>query len=164
MFEVREVLRLWLLGYGLRKIAAMVRSDRKTVTRMVEVAKGLGLAAGDGVDRLSDEFVGGVITVMRPPRPHRHGDAWALLVEHRSRIEAWVTAGDVPARKMVELLTRQGVVVPERTLNRFLAAEFLSPVSSTVRLADGEPGVELQVDFGELSRMLDEESGKRRRV
>ena len=164
VFEVREVLRLWLLGYGLRRIASMVRSDRKTVTRMVEVAKGLGLAAGDGIDRLSDEFIGEVMSVMRPPRPDRHGDTWALLVEHRAKIEAWVTAGDVPARKMVELLARQGVVVPERTLNRFLAAEFGSAIESTVRLVDGEPGVELQVDFGELGRMLDEETGKRRRV
>ena len=99
MFEVREVLRLWLLGYGLRKIASMVRSDRKTVTRMVEVAKGLGLAAGDSVERLSDAFVAEVMAVMRPPRPDRHGESWALLVEHRSKIEAWVEAGDVPARQ-----------------------------------------------------------------
>ena len=120
------------MGYGLRKIASMVRSDRKTFTRMVEVAKGLGLAAGDSVEGLSDEFVGGVVSVMRPPKPDRHGESWALLVEHRSKIEAWVEAGDVPAVKMVELLARQGVPVPERTLNRFLAAEFGSVIESTV--------------------------------
>jgi len=48
---------------------------------MVEVAKGLGLAAGDSIDRLSDAFVGEVVSVMRPPRPDRHGDSWALLVK-----------------------------------------------------------------------------------
>ena len=164
MFEVREVLRLWLLEHGLRKIASMVRCDRKTVTAMVEAAKGLGLSAGDSPDRLSDVFVGGVIAVMRPAKPDRHGESWAVLVEHRSKLVPWVEAGDVPAVKMVELLARQGVMVPERTLNRFLAAEFVGPVSSTVRLADGEPGVELQVDFGELGPMFDEESGKRRKV
>ena len=36
MFEVREVLRLWLDGRGYRVIAGLVRPDRKTVTRMVE--------------------------------------------------------------------------------------------------------------------------------
>ncbi|MBK6311726.1 MAG: transposase [Candidatus Microthrix sp.] len=66
--------------------------------------------------------------------------------------------------KMVELLGRQGVVVPERTLNRYLAAEFGSPERSTVPVVDGEPGVELQVDFGELGKMFDEETGKLRRV
>ena len=33
-----------------------------------------------------------------------------------------------------------------------------------MRVADGEPGAELQVDFGELGLMVDEESGRRRRV
>jgi len=66
MFEVREMLRLWLLGYALRAIARMVRCDRKTVTRVVEIAKGLGLSAGDDVVRLSDKFVGKVVEVNRP--------------------------------------------------------------------------------------------------
>ena len=82
---------------------------------------------------------------------------------HRDRLKGW-RDGRVPAKKMVELLGRQGVVVPERTLNRFLAAEFGSPARSTVPVVDGEPGVELQVDFGEWGRMFDEETGKRRRV
>lgn len=56
VFEVREMLRLWLMGHGLRKIASLVRCDRKTVTRVVDIAKGLGLVAGDDVARLTDEF------------------------------------------------------------------------------------------------------------
>ena len=50
MFEVREVLRLWLAGRGLRSIAEMVRPDRKTVRRIVETAVGAGLVrdGGDG--------------------------------------------------------------------------------------------------------------------
>ncbi len=97
VFEVREMLRLWLLGYALRAIAGMVRCDRKTVTRAVQIAEGLGLSAGDGVGRLSDEFVGRVVAVMQPPRPDRHGDSWALLVEHRGKVKKLVDRGDVPA-------------------------------------------------------------------
>ena len=52
MFEVREVLRLWLMGHGLRKIASLVRCDRKTVTKVVDIAKGLGLTAGDNPTRV----------------------------------------------------------------------------------------------------------------
>jgi len=163
VFEVREVLRLWLLGYALRAIARMVQADRKTVTRVVEIAKGLGLSAGDDLALLSDEFVGEVATVMAHGRLDRHGEAWALLIEHRDKIEGFVDE-DVPAVKQVELLARQGVFVAERTLNRFIAAEFAPAPKTTVLLADGEPGVELQVDFGELGRMFDAESGKRRRV
>jgi transposase len=163
VFEVREILRLWLLGYALRAIARMVRCDRKTVTRAVDVAKGLGLGAGDDPGRLSDRFVGSVAAEMAHSRPDRHGESWGLLGEHRAKIEGFVDDG-VPAVKMVELLARQGVVVPERTLNRFIAAEFATAPKTTVLLAEGEPGVELQVDFGELGRMLDEQTGKRRKV
>jgi len=75
---------------------------------MRDVAKGLGLEAGDDVARLSDEFVGSVVEAMAHSRPGRHGESWALLGEHRTKIGLFV-AGDVPAVKMVELLARQGV-------------------------------------------------------
>ena len=54
--------------------------------------------------------------------------------------------------------------VAERTVNRYVAEKFAKPARSTVRVADGEPGSELQVDFGELGVMFDEESGRRRKV
>ncbi len=164
VFEVREVLRLWLLRYAVRAIARMVRCDRKTVTKVVDVGKGLGLSKGDDPALLTDGFMDEVMVLLEPDRPDRHGESWELLRLHRSKVEGFVAAGDVPAVKMVELLARQGVFVPERTLNRFIAAEFGSATPSTVPLADGEPGVELQVDFGELGRMFDEETGKQRRV
>ena len=40
MFEVREVLRLWLGGEGLRAVARLSRVDRKTVRRYVDAARG----------------------------------------------------------------------------------------------------------------------------
>ena len=46
-----------------------------------------------------------------------------LEAAHHDEIAAWVKAGDVPVRKMVELLARSGVVVPERTLNRYVGVE-----------------------------------------
>ena len=163
VFEVREVLRLWLSVIGFRRIADMVRWDRKTVTKIVRIAEALGLVRTDSPERLTDDFVGAVMVELAPARPDRHGESWAALAEHRDKLKGWRDSR-VPAKKMVELLARQGVVVPERTLNRFLAAEFGSPVRSTVPVVDGEPGVELQVDFGELGAMFDEETGKRRRV
>ena len=163
VFEVREVLRLWLACLAFRRIAEMVRCDRKTVTKIVRIAEGHGLVQTDSPDRLTDDFVGGVMAELAPKVPDRHGEAWNVLVGHREKLEGWRN-DDVPAKKMVELLKRDGVVVPERTLNRYLGAEFGTPARSTVPVVDGEPGVELQVDFGELGKMLDEETGKRRRV
>ena len=144
VFEVREVLRLWLALLAFRRIAEMVRCDRKTVTKIVRVAEAQGLVRTDSPDRLTDDFVGGVVAEMAPRVPDRHGEAWKVLVAHREKLEGWHN-DDVPAVKMVELLGRQGVVVPERTLNRYLAAEFGAPERSTVPVVDGEPGVEWQV-------------------
>ena len=39
MFEVREVLRLWLRGEGFRSIDRLTRVDRKTVRRYVEAVR-----------------------------------------------------------------------------------------------------------------------------
>jgi transposase len=163
VFEVREVLRLWLDGRGYRAIAALVPPDRKTVTKVVEVAVELGLDRDGGAGQLDDVFVGSVMAAIRQVRPDRHGESWVLLEANHDKIAGW-KGKDVPARKMVELLARSGTIVPERTLNRYVAEKFPKPVASTVRVADGEPGVELQVDFGELGAMFDEESGRRRRV
>jgi hypothetical protein len=163
VFEVREVLRLWLDGRGYRAIAGLVSPDRKTVTRVIETAVALGLERDAGDGQLGDEFVGLVMAAVRQERPDRHGESWTLLEAHHDKIAAWVKDGDVPARKMTELLARSSVFVPERTLNRYVAANFVTS-SSTVRVVDGEPGSELQVDFGELGMMFDEESGRRRKV
>ena len=43
VFEVREVLRLWLRGEGLRSLERLVGLDRKTVRRYVGAAVELGL-------------------------------------------------------------------------------------------------------------------------
>jgi hypothetical protein len=43
VFEVREVVRLWLAGEGIRATERLVGLDRKTVRRYVEVAVELGL-------------------------------------------------------------------------------------------------------------------------
>jgi transposase len=163
VFEVREVLRLWLDGRSYRAIAGLVRPDRKTVTRVVEVAVGLGLDRAGGVGQLDDVFVGSVMAAVRQDRPDRHGGSWALLVGRHGDLAGWEKK-EVPVRKMVELLARSGTVAAERTVNRYVAEMFPKPVSSTVRVADGEPGSELQVDFGELGVMFDEETGRRRRV
>ena len=45
VFEVREVLRLWLAGEGFRSVERLSQVDRKTVRRYVTAAEQLGLAA-----------------------------------------------------------------------------------------------------------------------
>jgi len=163
MFEVREVLRLWLGGEGIRAVARLSRVDRKTVRRYVDAAIEAGVTADGGVGQLTDLTLGSVVEIVRPHRSDGHGQAWATLAARRDKVDAWVTAG-VAGVKICELLARDGVVVPERTVQRFITTEFgpRRGQGSTVRVADGEPGHELQIDFGRLGLLTDPVTGKRR--
>lgn len=55
VFEVREVLRLWLAGHGFRAVERLARVDRKTVRRHVAAAEELGLVGEGGEDRYRRE-------------------------------------------------------------------------------------------------------------
>jgi transposase len=163
MFEVREVLRLWLGGEGLRAVTRLSRVDRKMVRRYVDAAIEVGVTADGGVEQLTDEVLGRIVGIVRPHRSDGHGHAWAALVARRDTVEAWV-AGGLAGVKICELLARDGVTVPERTVQRFIATEFgrRRGQGSTVRIADGEPGHELQIDFARLGLLDDPDSGRRR--
>lgn len=167
--EVREVLRAWLEGHGLRKVGERAGVDRKTARRYVEAAQAAGLTRDAGAGAVTDELVGAVVEAVRPARPNGHGASWELLVGHEEQITAWVKGGEgldpLSIVKIEELLARQGCVVPYRTLHRFAAERCGFRVkSTTVRVADGEPGVECQVDFGHLGYLVDPETGRRRKV
>ena len=83
--EVREVLRGWLEGAGLRKAAERAGVDRKTARRYVAAAEAEGLTRDAGVEALSDELIGGVVAAVRPARPNGHGAAWERLLATTSR-------------------------------------------------------------------------------
>jgi transposase len=165
VFEVREVLRLWAAGEGLRSIERLSQVDRKTVRRYVGAAELLGLRRDGDAAALSDEFIGMVVEAVRPHRFDGHGEAWRLLAANSEEIDAWVE-GDLTAVKVHELLERRGVVVPQRTVQRYVAEVCgrRRGRGPTVRVADGEPGDEVQIDFGRMGFIADPGTGRRRVV
>jgi hypothetical protein len=118
--EIREVLRAWLSGAGLRQVAARAGVDRKTARRYVAAAVEVWLARDGGAGQLSDELVGQVAEVVRPVRPGGHGRAWEELEACREEIQAWLGQG-LTVVKIGVLLERRGIVVAYRTLHRFCA-------------------------------------------
>jgi len=165
VFEVREVLRLWVRGESLRSVERLAGVDRKTVRRYVAAAEGLGVLRDGGEDQLSDELIGSVVEAVRPHRSDGHGDGWRLLVARHDRIEAWLKKDGLTVVKVHDLLTREGIIVPERTLHRY--ADEVCDVGrgrrgTTVRVNDGRPGDELQVDFGKMGRIPDPDTGRQR--
>jgi hypothetical protein len=163
--EVREVLRGWLDGVGLRTVAARAGVDRKTARRYVQAAQEAGLTRDCGLQAVDDELIGVVVGAVRPARPNGHGDSWETLLTHQEQISAWVGQDKLSIVKVEQLLTRQGVNVPYRTLHRFAVARCgFRPKDTTVRVLDGEPGVECQIDFAQMGFILDPETGRRRKV
>jgi transposase len=162
--EVREVLRAWLSGAGLRKVAERAGVDRKTARRYVEAAQAAGLARDGGEGQLTDGLIGQVVEAVRPVRQGGHGSAWRALEAEHERIRQWVADG-VTVVKIGTKLERQGVVVPYRTLHRFCVERCdFGRGGTTVRVADGEPGVEMQIDFAQMGLLHDPGAGRRRRV
>jgi transposase len=172
--EIREVLRVWLGVAGLpapgyRRIAAYSGLDRKTVRRYVEAAQGAGLRRDDDVSAVDDALIGMVAEAVRPVRPDGHGAAWEQLLGFEEQITAWVAGSDgqrpLTVTKIHTLLERQGCAVPYRTLHRFACERCgFGRKTTTMRVADGDPGVECQVDFGYLGMLTDTDGGRRRKV
>ena len=162
VIEVREALRLWLRGYGLRALARLAGLDRKTVRRYVDAAVAVGLSRDGGEGQLTDELLGAVVEAVRPVRPRGRGAAWERCQANRDLINKWYARG-VPVVKIVDLLARRNVDVPERTLHRFCAEQLGDDDGdSTVRVDDCDPGQEVQVDFGRMALVADPTAGRAR--
>jgi len=163
--EVKEILRLWVRGYGLRRIARTTGLDRKTVRRYVTVARALGLERGREDLALDDFFVGEVVSSLLPGAKSAAGSMRNHCRAHSAAIEEWVKAG-AKGPKVVRLLTRKtGVIVPLRTMQRFIHVELGAPSRRrTLWVADGDAGEELEIDFLLLGEFVDRETGKKRRM
>src|SRR5215470_9419028 len=162
--EIREVLRAWLSGIGLRRVAEQAGVDRKTARRYVDAAVAAGLDRDGGAGQLTDELVGQVAQVVRPARPGGHGLGWEQLEACQGKIQTQVKAG-LSVVKIGVLLERQGIVVPYRTLHWFCVERCgFGKTAATVRVADGESGAECQLDFGYLGLLADPVTGRQRKV
>ena len=93
-----------------------------------------------------------------------HGDAWALCVQHQTRIQQ-LLAQRLKLTKARKLLVREGVTIPYATLHRFAVSvlEF-GRVAPSIPVLDCGPGEELQVDTGWMTLLVPDLFGQRRRL
>jgi len=166
MVEVREVLRRWMAGEGLRAIARSTGVDRKTVAEYVRVATAFGLRRGGELP--TDEQLAAVLAVRRPGRPataEAPSPENAALAPYRDRIQRWLTVDALRLTKIHRRLRAEGVSVSYSTLYRFARAQCaFRPAAVTVRVADPPPGEVAEADFGLLGLWTDPATARRQRV
>lgn len=160
--EIKEILRLRLQGRGQRKIAELTLVDRKTVRRYLEAAERCGFCFDGDATRITDELIGALVVAVRPVRPAGHGQGWALLEEHREFMKGHLDA-DLQLTGLRKILRRQkGVEVTYATLHRFCVQVCgFGRRRATVRVVDGEPGSEPQVDFARMGLVPHPAGGRR---
>lgn len=66
VYEIKEVLRLWVRGEGLRSIERLSSVDRKTVRRYVAAATEAGLDRSGSEEQLDDVLLAQVVEAVRP--------------------------------------------------------------------------------------------------
>ena len=122
VIEIREVLRCWLGGQGLRTAGERAGVDRKTARRYVEAAVAAGLVREGGEHQLTDELLGAVVAAVRPVRAGGHGAVWEGLLAEEARIRDWIERDELQLTNIHGKLDRRGIAVPYRTLHRFAGA------------------------------------------
>ena len=85
MFEVKEVLRLWLAGVAKKRIAAQLGLDPKTVRHYLRAAVAAGITTAA---ELTDERLVTVMATLRPGGGRPHGDSWSECQRQRAFIES----------------------------------------------------------------------------
>jgi transposase len=164
MIEIREVVRQWLGGRGVKTLARAMGIDSKTARRYVRAAEDVGFVRSEGIEGLDDERFLALLTALKTPAARRASEGRKHCEEHRDFIEGKLRQS-VRLTKIHRLLGRRGVFVSYSTLYRFAVEEFeFGKNAATVPVIDGEPGEELQLDVGAFTLPEPDADGRRRRV
>lgn len=163
MVQVREIVRRWLAGNGLRAIARALGVDRKTVAEYVRLAQGTGIQRG-GVAP-TDEQLAAVAAARRPGRPLATAEPSAelqALAPYETTIRGWLHEDALRLTKVHRRLREQGVDASYSTLYRFARAQCgFTPAMVTVRVAEPPAGEAAEVDFGRLGWWVDPATSQR---
>jgi len=162
MLEIKEVFRLWCGGTAKKRIAAQLGLDIKTVRRYLRAAQACGVRPGG--EAPDGELLAAVIAALQPDWGRRRGEGWAVCAGQRAFIASHLEHG-VRLSKIRRLLRRRGVDLSYAALRRFAIAELgFGRLSTTLPVADGAPGDELQIDTGWMTYLEPDLWGRRRRL
>lgn len=161
--DVKEVIRRWQKGEGVRRIKAGTGLSRKTVRRYIEAAVELGVERGGAAP--TEEQLAALVARFRPGRRPGSDGATAHLGRFQERIRRWLEEDELQLTRVYELLREQEVVVDVSyaTLRRVVRSWGLGGRRKiTVRREPCKPGELAEVDFGRMGLVWDEHKERRR--
>ncbi len=162
MLEIKEVLRLWCGGAAKKRIAVQLGLDIKTVRRYLRAAQACGVRPGG--EAPSEEQTAAMVAALQPGWGRRRGDGWGVCAGQRAFIASHLEHG-VRLSKIRRLLRRRGIQLSYAALRRYAIAELgFGRVTTTIPVADGGPGDELQIDTGWMTYLEPDLWGRRRRL
>ena len=167
MWKVLDVLKRHHRGESQRRIAVATGRGRKTIRAYIREAKKLGWSKEVPPD---DEFASRVAQRRQPgPSSSEASASEKALRAHHDRIQQWVEGPEgergLKLTKVHELLTREGVDVSYSSVYRYAVEQFgLARSRLTLRRAEVSPGELAEVDFGQLGKIYDPESDRKRLV
>lgn len=160
--EIDEVVRRWQIGQSQRAIAQATGLARETVRKYLAAAGGQGLSATGPPPTEAELLALRRLGVVAAQPAMRKGPQLAKLEPHREQIASWLIDDHLQLTRIQELLSVQ---VPYTTLRRFVRqAGLWKAPRSTVRMAPTPPGEVAEMDFEQLGRLLNPETGKRQMV
>ena len=165
--EVLDVLKRHHRGESQRRIAVATGRGRKTIRAYIREAKKLGWSKEVPPD---DELASRVAQRRQPGPSSSEASASAkALRAHHDRIQQWVEGPEgergLKLTKVHELLTREGVDVSYSSVYRYAVEQFgLARSRLTLRRAEVSLGELAEVDFGQLGKIYDPESDRKRLV
>jgi len=168
VIDICEIFVHWHAGRSKSEVAGSLGLSRNTVRKYVAAAEAAGMSPGG--PEVSQEQWGRLAREWFPELADTRVRqvTWPAIGEHRDYIAEQLKAGVTVSTIHQRLRDERGLAVSVASLRRYVAANLPEEVRRAqvrvLRLVPAEPGLEAQIDYGQMGRWTDPGSGRRHTV
>ena len=161
-----ELYRRWQDGQSLSRIAASEGRDRKTVRRYLAGLEQLGLRA-EGITLERQQFHQ-LVEALVPGQTDRPSPATEQLVPYEAELRELINRSEEPLKPksaFIVMCRKHGLTVSYESFKRFARQRRLNrPQQRSMIRIELPPGLETQLDYGKVGKLVDRRAGRSRVV